>query len=158
METRPFILKRILRNTPGLTLLEVLLAAGIITTLAIVVFVAVKPQQQLARSRNLQRRSNLHAFMNAIQLRMAENRGAWSATCGTSTIVIPSSSPVFVGSATGSVNLEPCLVPQYMAGMLFDPTTSTPTSTGYTIVQDTNGHITLGAPSAELGETVSVTR
>jgi type II secretory pathway pseudopilin PulG len=138
--------------------MEIMVVAGIIGIIAVIIFTTLKPQQQFARSRNLKRVSNLHAFMNAIQLRMAENRGAWNTACGTSTIIIPSSSPTLIGSATGSVNLETCLVPQYMVGMLFDPTTSTPTSTGYTIVQDANGHITVSAPNAELGETISVTR
>ena len=47
----------------------------------------------------------------------------------------------------------------YLADIPFDPLTGAPTDTGYEIsVSATDGRVTVSAPDAELGETISVTR
>jgi prepilin-type N-terminal cleavage/methylation domain-containing protein len=75
-----------------------------------------------------------------------------------------------IASGTGNINLCAALVPTYLADLPSDPTSGskTPTSsictasttynTGYTIRTASNNHITVAAPSAELGAVISVTQ
>jgi len=70
-----------------------------------------------------------------------------------------------MGSASGSYNIAPCIVPTYIAAMPSDPSASgtfyySPSNynTGYSIIINASGSITLSAPKAELGKTISITQ
>ncbi|HYF04812.1 MAG TPA: type II secretion system protein [Patescibacteria group bacterium] len=142
-------------NQRGFTLIEILVVIGIIALLAGIVLIAINPARQFAQSRNAQRWSDASALLNALGQNLADNRGTLCASISTATSTIAS-------TGTSTVNLA-CLVPTYIPQLPVDPSTGVWTSTtdyntGYTARQDSNGRITIGAPSAELGQTVSVTR
>jgi len=148
-------MKKITKQS-GFTLLEILVVIGIIAILAAVVVVAINPARQFAQARNTQRWSNVNTILNAVWQRQVDNRGTWNSTCGTATVSLPSSvTPI--GSGSGNVDLEPCLVPTYISGMVMDPSTGAAANTGYTIVVNANGRITIGA-TGELEESIAVTR
>lgn len=146
----------------GFTLIEVLIVMGIVAVLATIVIVAINPGRQFAQARNTQRTSNVNAILNAIGQYVADNKGLLPSAITSTTSNI---------SNTGT-NLCGVIVPVYMPVLTADPSlangamsdgqiTSTECGsydTGYTVVKDANGRITIAAPLAELSATISITR
>jgi prepilin-type N-terminal cleavage/methylation domain-containing protein len=147
----------------GLTLIEILVSVGLAAIVVTIGFVAMNPGSQIAEGRNTQRKLHLEGIMNGIRQNMADTSGG-SFTCTSGTI--PTSSRRMASSGSSSYNIAPCLVPIYLPVMPFDPSASgahyegnADYDTGYFILRNAStGQITLFAPSAERGKTVSVTR
>jgi type IV pilus assembly protein PilA len=143
----------------GFTLIEVLIVIGIIAILAAVVLVAVNPGRQFAQARNTQRISNVNALLNAIGQNISDNKGKFTCAAG----ALPSVATA-IKSGTDGFDIRACLVPNYLSEVPADPTTGSITNattydTGYTIIEDsTTKRLTVAAPSAELAETISITR
>lgn len=142
----------------GFTLIELLVVMGILAVLLTVVLVAINPGRQLSQANNTKRRSDVAAILNAISQYAADNRG-----------VLPSGITTTVQTiANTGANICLSLVPRYLAALPVDPSLNSPqgiTNCGvaytasYTASQSaTDNRVTIAAPAAELGETISVTR
>jgi len=152
-----------LKKSRGFTLIEILLVIGLIAILAAIVIIAINPARQFAQARNTQRHSNVNAVLNAVHQNMIDNDGIW--TCS---VALPTTSAEIISSDTTGTDVDicNCLVTTYMAEMTYDPgstdnyyTDCTDYYSGYEIIESTTtGRVTVSAPSAELGETISVTR
>jgi type IV pilus assembly protein PilA len=152
-----------MKSRKGFTLIELLIVIGVIAVLAGVVIVAINPARQFALARNARRWSNLKGILGGIGERTAFNKGVFETGCAAGAIPT-TTKKMAVGS--GNYDIAPCLVPDYMNTMFFDPsapgahyTNNTDYDTGYNIVRDeTTGRVTVSAPSAELGEVISLTQ
>ena len=151
-----------LKKSRGFTLIEILLVIGLIAILAAIVIIAINPARQFAQARNTQRSSNVNAILNAVHQNMIDNDGIWDCS-----VALPASTEIISSDVTGTdVDICSCLVTTYMAEMTYDPgstdnyyTDCTDYYTGYSIIENTTtGRVTVSAGSAELGETISVTR
>lgn len=169
MKRRGFTLKRYANQ--GFTLIELLLVVAIVSALAVTVFVALNPAQRLRDSHNARRTADVDAILSAIHTSIVDNNGN-----------LPSKMPAAgteaqLGSAASgcAINIGTCgaagvacadlltttgstyNLSKYLKSMPVEPlggATYDATKTGYTVVVDTNGIITVKACAVELPLTV----
>lgn len=145
------------KKRAGFTLIEVLLVVAIIAILAGIVILAINPGKQLADSRNSQRRSDVNTIINALYQYSIDNNGN-----------LPTSVTTTAGDVC-STGAATCVAPdvdltvlttngKYLVAIPKDPSTGTASLTHYQVVRDANGRVTVSAPDAEQGATISVTR
>lgn len=145
----------------GFTLIEVLIAIGLVAILAGIVVIAVNPARQFALGRDTQRRSDVNAILNAIYQYATDNNGTLPASITALAVDTPTEickSPP--STCTGLVDLHTTLVGSnqtYLISIPNDPSGSDANSTEYTISRNTNNRITVAAPFDETS-TISVTR
>lgn len=147
-------------QTKGFTLIELLIVIAIIAILAGAVIIALNPARQFAQARNSQRMTHVSTLLNAAQQNTADNRGVFTCAAG----ALPSTATAM--NSSGGYDICGCLVPNYVSALPFDPsatgahfTSCTDYDTGYTIMASaTTSRVTVDAPSAELSETISITR
>ncbi len=139
----------------GFTLIELLLVIGIIAILASIVIVAINPTKQLGDARNAQRRSDVNTVLNAVYQYAIDHNGTLPSgiPTGTAKDICKSNA----ASCVNGVNLR-VLTGAYLVNIPSDPQATTGTGTNYTIVQDTNGRVTVASPGAEQSASISVTR
>jgi prepilin-type N-terminal cleavage/methylation domain-containing protein len=146
----------------GLTLIEIVICVALIVILSATYLLVANPAGQLANARNNTRSENLQAIMLAIRQNIAD-QGNETFLCASGG-ALPTTT-TNMASATGSYNIAPCLVPNYLAVMPTDPSASSAAyvsaasyNTDYSIVQNASGSITLSAPNAEQNQKISITR
>ncbi len=151
----------------GFTLIEILIVIGLIAILAAAVIIAINPARQFAQARNTTRWTGVNTVLNAVHQNMVDNNGVW--TCdidgdGNNDDIPLTATNMGSDTAGGDYDICDCLVDTYVAALPVDPSTGSWTDcaaydTGYNISQtNTAGRVTVSAPSAELGATISVTR
>lgn len=152
------------KSRRGLTLIEVLIATALVVITAGIGIILLNPAGQFAQARNTQRQLELQGVMNAVRQNIADaTTGVFSCSSGP----LPTTAEIMSSATgTGNYNIAPCLVPEYLQTMPFDPLASsadyisnTNYDTDYTIVYNpSTTEITVAAPYAELGTPVSITR
>lgn len=166
----------------GFTLIEILLVIGIVAILASIVIAAINPGKQLADARNTTRRSDVQTFLNALYQYAIDYNGNFppalftgaTGVCTSGTQACSSytwqicnntKSPSAPCKTTGKgdlADLKNSLLPKYLTSVpsdpsLLDATAVTATGTNYFMFFQ-NGRITVFAPAAENGATISVSR
>jgi prepilin-type N-terminal cleavage/methylation domain-containing protein len=143
----------------GFTLLEVLLVVAVIAILAGIVIVAINPGKNLGDTRNSQRSSDVNTILNGVYQYSLDNNGVLPSGITTSAteICATDGSP-----CTGLVDLTSLTTSgKYLVSIPKDPqcpSACNAEGVGYTISKDTNGRVTVAAPDAEQGKTITVTK
>jgi len=142
----------------GFTLIELLVVIGILAVLLAITLIAINPARQFSQANNTKRASDVNAILNAVGQFAADNRGTLPA--GITNAVQT------VSDAGADICAD--LSTLYIAALPVDPLTNNGTpvtdctaayDTNYTIVRSaTDNRITVSAPAAELGATITVTR
>ena len=149
-------LKHKMNEQKGFTLIEVLLVVAIIAILAGIVILAVNPGKQLGNTRNAERKADVNTILNAVYQYSIDNQGNIPATITTTPTDICATTG---SSCTAMIDLGVLTNNgTYLVSIPKDPQAGTATDTHYQISQNANGRITVSAPSAEQGQTVSATR
>ncbi|MDP3724308.1 MAG: prepilin-type N-terminal cleavage/methylation domain-containing protein [bacterium] len=140
----------------GFTLLEILLVVAAIVILSGIVIVAVNPTKQLGDTRNAQRKADVNTMLNAVYQYAIDNSGILPASVTTTQTEVCKTG---ASSCTGLVDLSVLtLNEKYVPAVPTDPTGSSTNGAGYEIKKSSNGRVTVVAPDAEQGVTITVTR
>lgn len=152
-------IKSFTKREGGFTLLEVLLVVAIIAILAGIVIIAINPGKNLGDTRNSQRQADVTTILNGVYQYSLDNNGALPTGI---TTTATEACATGAASCTGLVDLTVLTTNgKYLVSIPKDPQCTTTCATngvGYKISKDANGRITVVAPSAEQGKTISVTR
>jgi type IV pilus assembly protein PilA len=141
----------------GFTLIELLVVIGILATLLAITLIAINPARQFAQANNTKRRSDVLQLLNAVHQYAADNQGQFPTGLTASAAAAP--------IANTGTDVCTAIMPTYISALPTDPSLNTnPVTdcgtydTGYTVSRDAQGRITVAAPSAELGQNISVVR
>ncbi|MFA6308043.1 MAG: prepilin-type N-terminal cleavage/methylation domain-containing protein [Patescibacteria group bacterium] len=155
----------------GFTLIELIIVIAIIALLAAATFVAVNPAKRIGDANNAQRWADITAIADAWNTYVADNSGSnptTSADCITAntTCMIANYAGTDTDYACGAsttaalIWLDPLITSGYLANIPADPksTTAAATSTGYYMLKDANGALTVGACETYNSATIKVQR
>jgi prepilin-type N-terminal cleavage/methylation domain-containing protein len=158
-------MKTQMKSQRGFTLIELLVVIGILAILLAITLIAINPAHQFAQANNTKRRSDILQVLNAYGQWIAENKGNLPTDLTKSMAAKALTAANFPNACTELVSGTPAYIP----ALPTDPSKNTTDvdvakctaggwDTGYTIAIDANGRITVAAPLADEGATISVTR
>lgn len=143
----------------GFTLIELLVVIALISALAVTVFVALNPGQRLKDSRDARRISDIDSILSAVHQYIVDNKGT-APTGLTTTEMQLGTAASGCAIATGGcgVTTAACLdlstpLAKYLKSIPVDPLNGTVATTKYSVVQDTNGIVTVKACNTGTGTT-----
>ena len=147
------------KHKNGFTLIEILIALGLIAILISTLVFILNPAKLLSKSRNDRRTFDVNSILNAIGENISDNFGQFNCAAGD----IPTATSWI---SSDGYDIRDCLVTEYLTELPVDPSYGIAPSAGtstydtrYQIIQNsTTSDITISAPDAELGATITVTR
>ena len=153
--------KHALLKKRGFTLIEILLAIGILAILATVAIIAINPARQFAQARNTQRQDDVNKIMHAVFQYTVSHKGNFPSelpTGGTMLEICQTGAP----SCTGMVNLaslseNATFLPEAPIDPMC-PDECNENGTGYYITIDQYDRVTIQAANAELDEEIGLTQ
>jgi len=155
------MIRKLSKTKKGFTLIEILVVIAIIATLAVVVFVALDPATRFAQARNSRRWTNVNSILTAVHQYVVDNGGTYPTSMGTTLQQLGTCTTGGATLCTGAASA--CLdttteLGKYLKTMPLDPKDGTAATTGYSVVVDANGIVTVSACGAELSDAISVSR
>jgi prepilin-type N-terminal cleavage/methylation domain-containing protein len=167
-------------NKKGFTLIELLIVIAIISIIAAVAFVALDPLTRFKDSRDAARWSDVANIASAVKVDQVDNRGghAYGLRKDTSVADVVAGTEYMISNATTTtgcnaaactavaatddcVNLNELVREGYLGQLPVSPNGDgswSSTLTGYYVVYNSNGSITVSACEAENTTSITVTR
>jgi len=145
------------------TLIELLVVIAIIAVLATVVFVALNPTKRFTDARNSRRYSDVETILTAVHEYAVDNSGSLPTGIATSEKQLGScttgGATLCSGAADACLDLSGgTLLGKYLKTIPVDPQqAAATTTTGYSVIVDSNGIVTIRSCSAE-GVTITASR
>ena len=137
----------------GFTLTEVLVVIAIIGILSTIVTVSLSAVR--AKQRNTQRTTDVSVILNAVYQYALDNNNQVPGTITSATTTICRTS---APSCTGLIDLSILTTNQYLIAIPADPSSTSTSGTGYSILKNATGRVTVVAPNAEASTSVSIMR
>jgi len=129
----------------GFTLIELLIVVGIISLLALMVFILLDPAERFAQARNSQRWSDITTILNSVKHYQADNAGKLPP-------FFPHS-PTIIGDGTfGTYNMGKYMSPFYLPDVPQDPRGGSSSYTCYSVGRITYQGGTVISVRAECAE------
>jgi prepilin-type N-terminal cleavage/methylation domain-containing protein len=160
-----------MKNNKGFTLIELLLVVTILSLLAVTVFAALNPTQRLTDTKNARRTADVDSILMAIHQSILDNKALPTNMAAANTEAQLGSAGAGCAIATGgcAVGQAACAnlligannISKYLKTMPIDPlggATYDSTKTGYSVMVDSNGLITVRACGSEGGLTINESR
>jgi prepilin-type N-terminal cleavage/methylation domain-containing protein len=140
------------RTTKGFTLIELLVVIGILAILLAITLIAINPARQFGQANDTKRRSAVTQILNSIGAYTADS----SSTGGKGVLPVEIT---LVDQEISEAGADLCatLVPNYIPALPRDPSLAGSDqeaacaagyTTGYHIIRDANGRVTVSAPAA----------
>ena len=143
----------------GFTLIELIIVIAVIAILAGAIFVAVDPARRLHEARNARRLSDVTTILDAVRKYQIDNDG----THYTTVAAMNDGDYYLIGSASSAICSVDCadqttedtcvdlssIGTNYLAAVPYDPKTGTEALTGYMIMKESTGSITIYACDPE---------
>ncbi len=143
----------------GFTLIEILLAIGILAILATAAIIAINPARQFALARNAQRWNDVHAVMNAVYQYSVSNKGALPPEI---TVTVTEMCLTGASDCTNLANMMSLTDGSiYLTSIPVDPscpTNCTANGTGYLVSLNDEGRVVVEAAHPELDEDILLIR
>ena len=151
------------KSAKGFTLIELLIVIAIISTLAVVVFVALNPAQRLKDSKDARRTADVDTILTAIHASIVDTKGtipsgivAAEKQLGTAVSGAATTSGGCNVTTAAALDLSTPLV-KYLKEIPIDPE-GTAALTKYSVVVDSNGIVTVRACGTECATPISASR
>ncbi len=157
----------------GFTLIELLIVIAVIAILAGVVFVSLDPLSRFRDARDAARITDVTAILSAIKVDQVDNRGSYLTSItsafasttyqisGDTTNTNCNTNCSYATSTSACVNLSGLITEGYLGRVPVNPNGSgtwTTSRTGYYLMKNTNGSVTVGSCDAESVTPIEVTR
>lgn len=149
------------RGVRGFTLIELLLVIVILSILAAIAIVAINPAKQLGEAQNAQRRSDVRTILDAIIQYSIDNGGTLPSSIPTGTTCTSDGDVICKAdtSCEGGASLDELITNRtYLTELPTDPTAVTSQATGYYVMKNSNGRVSVCAPTTYNSEDIAYTK
>ena len=146
------------RSECGFTVVQGLLAVGIVAVVVAIQIAAINPAKQLGDSRNSRRRADVAAILNAVYHYAVIGKHGLPITITPTATEICKTGAV---SCLGLVNLDVLTTQSDIVYIPMDPLcpkVCNPNGVGYTVAKDANGRVTVAAIKHENNVSIAMTR